>query len=66
MKGGEKGENSYIDYDESTDPKSPDRRSPPLFSIAAAGSSGSPAGNTRSGAMARRAVAEKEQKKRKK
>ena len=66
MKGSEKGENSVSNDNESADPISPDRRSPPLFSVAAAGSSGSMAGNTRRGAMARRAVAEKEQKKRNK
>jgi hypothetical protein len=66
MKGSEKSKNSDSDDDEIVDPKSLDRRSPPLFSAAAAGSSGSLVGNTRSGAMARRAVAEKEQKKRKK
>jgi hypothetical protein len=65
--GGEKGENSDSsddEYKKSADLHSPNRKSPPLFSVPAAGSSGSPAGNTRSGALARRATPEKEQKKR--
>ena len=69
MPGGEKGENSDSSDDEderSTDLHSLNRRSPPLFSLPVAGSSGSPAGNTRSGAMARRATSDKGQKKRKK
>ncbi len=56
---GEKGENSDSsdDKDErSADLHSPNWKSLPLFSVPAAGSSGSPAGNTRSGAMARRAA----------
>jgi hypothetical protein len=69
MPGGEKGESSDSsdDKDESsTDLHSPNWKSPPLFSVPAAGSSGSPARNTRSGAMARRATSEKGQKKKKK
>ena len=66
IKGSDKGENSDSDVDKSADPKSPDRRCPPLFGVAAAGNSGNLAGNTKSGAMAWRAMAEKEQKKRKK
>ncbi len=60
MPGGEKGDSSDSSDEEdksSTDIHSPNwRKSPPLFSIPAAGSSGSPAGNTMSGAMARRAT----------
>jgi hypothetical protein len=69
MSGGEKGENpdSIDDKDErSADLHSPNWKRPPLFSVPVAGSSGSPAGNTRSGAMARIATSEKEQKERKK
>ncbi len=69
MPGGEKGDNSDSSDDEdksSADLPSINRKSPPLLSIPAAGSSRSPAGNTRSGAMARRATSEKGQKKRKK
>ena len=70
MPGGEKGESSDSSDDKdksSADLHSPNRRkSPPLFSLPAAGSSGSLAGNTRSGAMARRATPDKGQKKRKK
>ena len=69
MPSGEKGENSDSSDDKdkrSADLHSLNRRSPPLFSLPVAGSSGSPAGNTRSGAMARRATSEKEHKKRKK
>ena len=69
MPGGEKGENSDSSDDEderSTDLHSLNRKSLPLFSLPAAGSSGSLAENTRSGAMARRATSEKEHKKRKK
>ena len=65
----QEGENSDSSDDEdkrSADLHSLNRRSPPLFSLPVAGSSGSPAGNTRSGAIARRAMPEKEQKKRKK
>ncbi len=70
MPGSEKGDSSDSSDDKdksSTDLHSSNRRkSSPLFSVPAAGSSGSPAGNTRSGAMARRATSEKGQKKRKK
>ncbi len=69
MPGGDKGESSDSSDDKdkrSTDLHFPYRKSPPLFSVPAAGSSGSPAGNTRSRAMARRATSEKGQKKRKK
>ncbi len=70
MPGGEKGDSSDSSDDEdksSTDLHSPNqRKSPPLFSAPAARSSGSQAGNTRSGAMARRATSKKGQKKRKK
>ncbi len=63
MPGGEKGESSDSSDDKdksSADLHSPNRRkSPPLFSVPAAGSSGSPAGNTRSGAMARRATSQR-------
>ncbi len=57
MPGGEKGESS--DSSDDKDESSADLHSPnwrkrrPLFSVPAAGSSGSPARNTRSGAMAR-------------
>ena len=61
-------ENSGSKEDERTDrPKSPDITGPPLFSVPAAGTDGSPAGNTR---MASRsavaATTEKEQQKRRK
>ena len=65
----QEGENSDSSDDEdkrSADLHSLNRRSPPLFSLPAAGSSGSSAENTRSGAMAKRATSEKEHKKRKK
>ena len=64
MPGGEKGESSDSSEDEDKRSGDSNRKSPPLFSVPA-GSSGSPAGNTR--ASARRGVAnEKEQQKRKK
>ena len=49
MKGSEKGANSDSKEDNITDPKTPDWTSPSLFSILAAGSSGSLTGITRSG-----------------
>ena len=61
MPGGKKGDSS----DSSDDKDKINRKSPPLFSVPA-GSSGSLVGNTRSGAMARRATSDKGQKKRKK
>ncbi len=69
MPGGEKRESSDSSDDEdkrSADLHSPNRKSPPLFSVLVAGSSGSPTGNTRSGAIARSVTSEKGQKKRKK
>ena len=66
MPGSEKEES--LDSSDDEDKRSADlnsRKSPPLFRVPAAGSSGSPAGNTRG--IARRAVTSgKEQKKRKK
>ena len=65
MRGGEKGESSDSSDDEDERSADLNRKSPPLFRVPAAGSSGSPAGNTRG--IARRAVTSgKEQKKRKK
>ena len=65
MPGGEKGESSDSSDDEDKRSADLNWKSLPLFSVPAAGSSGSPAGNTR--AMARRAVANgKDQKKMKK
>ncbi len=62
MLGGEKGDSSDSSDEEdesSADIHSPNRRkSPPLFSAPAAGSSESLAGNTRSGAMARKATSD--------
>ena len=49
MKGGKRGENqngsdeSSDSEEESTDPKTPDKSDPPLFSVPAAASSGRPA-----------------------
>ena len=72
MKGSKQGEN-LDGSDESgegkedrrtTYPKTPDKTGPPLFSIPAAGTSGSPTGNTRM--ASRRAAVEKEQQKRRK
>ena len=72
MKGSKQGEN-LDGSDESgegeeagrtTDPKTPDKTGPPLFSFLAAGTGGSLAGNTR--ITSRRAAAEKEQQKRRK